>query len=655
METITYEEDLQTNPLYIRLIDKYSLLQEISINNWIVALPKRSSYSSKFLNNHEFMLSHILAPSEELPKTHFCNLVGEEVLINGTDVKIKCETAAANVHVLFEEYFYTKDSQRYKIICIDKPLSTKFSNNLTTCNDTVVKSVHQSLDLIHNLCSKQVERKIDNAIKSFNLRIQKSTDYDSLQANIKLLYEYCVNITCTKKIKEEQFLCMNMKFAVEYVLLDSIYDKIFDAIIVKQAEENEKFNKIIKKLSNITLNDLNISEPVASKIHDNFNVIRIEMLKIDSCKTSLDKLSSLKNVIDTISSTIGNVTTDILLPIMVYLVIKGNYYHWIPTLTFIQEFNLSSVLSAENQSTGSALLYILTTLEAIIYFIQTNENMCLEKNQLFHPKDINDIHSQEDYLMYIFTCIKEQNDSQLMVLLNMSYSAFKNESSVKCPSISPPCHPLCNCEKCDKKFESSTFDINQTSHEKLTMLHIASAFNSARILTILTNQGADVNARDSRGYTPLHYASQKGHQKVLFLLLHNQNNSINLRTNDDQTALILASIYGHEHCVKALLFFAEHTHTALDVNSQDKDGMTALHYATQFGYDGIVENLLEYQAKATIKNNIGKIPIDYARNSIIKKKLEEAAKYQVEELPITENEFIFVRKEDLADIFDEVT
>ncbi|KAL7037793.1 hypothetical protein ACKWTF_009356 [Chironomus riparius] len=655
METITYEEDLHTNPLYIRLIDKYSLLQEISINNWIVALPKRSSYTSKYLNNHEFMLAHILAPSDELPKTHFCNLIGEEVLINGTDVKIKSDTAAINVHILFEEYFYTKDSQRYKILCIDKPLSKKFANNLPSCNDTVVKSVHQSLELIHNLCSKQVERKIDNAIKSFNLRIQKSTDYDSLQANIKLLYEYCVNITCTKKIKEEQFLCMNMKFAVEYVLLDSLYDKIFDALIIKHTEENEKFNKIIKKLSNISLKDLNISESVASKFYDNFNIIRLEMLKIDNCKTSLDKLSSIKNVIDTISSIIGNVTTDILLPIMVYLIIKGNYYHWIPTLSFVQEFNLSSVLSAENQSTGSALLYILTTLEAIIYFIQTNENICLEKEKLFYPKDINDVHSREDYLMYIFTCIKDHNDVKFMNLLNMSYSAFKNELSVKCPSIPASCHPLCRCERCDKKVESSTLDINQTSQDKLTMLHIASAFNAPKILTILTNQGADVNARDSRGYTALHYAAQKGHQKVLFLLLHNQNNSINLRTNDQQTALILASIYGHEQCVKALLFFAEHTHTALDVNSQDKDGMTALHYGSQFGYNGIVENLLEYQAKATIKNHIGKIPVDYARNSIIKKKLEEAAKYQVEELPITENEFIFIRKEDLADIFQEVT
>lgn len=381
METITYEEDLHTNPLYIRLIDKYSLLQEVCINNWIVALPKRSSFSTNSLSNHEFMLSHILTPSEELPKTHFYNLLGDDlVIIDGNKIKVKNDSNSFTALILFEEYFY-KDSQRYKIICIDKPLSTKFFMNVSnSCNnnnsDSVVKNVQQSKDLIRQSCSKQVERKIDNGIKNFNLRIQKATDYESLQTNIKLLYDYCINITINRKLKEsDAFLCINIKFAIEYILLDSIYDKIFDAIIINFMEENEKFNTILRKLSNITLNDLHVSHTISSKILENFKIIRMEMLKIEHNKTSLDKLSCVKNTIDLISTLVGNVSTDILLPILVYVIVKSNFFYWIPTLTFIKDYNLSGVLSAENQSSGSALLYILTTLEAIIYFIQTNENI----------------------------------------------------------------------------------------------------------------------------------------------------------------------------------------------------------------------------------------------------------------------------------------
>jgi ankyrin repeat protein len=182
------------------------------------------------------------------------------------------------------------------------------------------------------------------------------------------------------------------------------------------------------------------------------------------------------------------------------------------------------------------------------------------------------------------------------------------------------------------------------------MLHIAAIYNLPKFITILTNHDADVNMQDAHGMTALHYAASLGHQKVLFLLLHAESN-LNLRNSKQQTPLILAAMNGHEHCVKALLFFAEHTHTSIDMNAQDVDGNTALHHSTQCGFEIIIDILLEYQAKATLKNNFGKIAMDYAFNSVVQKKLEDAIKYQVEELPITENEFIFIRSEDLADIF----
>lgn len=657
METITYEEDLHTNPLFLKLVNKYSLLEEVCLNNWLIAVPKRESFSKNFLNNHEFLLTHILTPSEELPRTHFTNLLGDEVFISGTDIKIKSQDDMSNVQILFEEYFYTKDSNRYKIICLDKPLGTKYSKLSSTGSDFVVKNVQESIELIRHKCTKQVERKIDNGIKNFNSRIQNATDYESLQKNVKLLYDYCVNITCSRKVvKDEPFMTMNLKFAIEYIVLDAIYEKIFDAISIRYAEENEKFNKVQKKIASITLEDLGISDDVSATIHENLNVIKLEMMKIDSSRTSLDKLSCIKNVIDVISNmTTVNLTTDLLLPCLVYIMIKTSYYSWIPTIKFIKEYNLSDVLSPENQSSGNALLYILTTLEAIIYFIQTNESVSLKSNVIFNPKNLEEISCQEDYLLYMFTLIRDSNEIQLDRFLKIPYSAFKEDTQ----SRRSKCHPLCVCEKCETKIsmdESGMCNVNdKSSQRQLTMLHIAAIYNAPKIVGQLINQGADVNAKDVDGFTPLHYASQKGYQKVLFMLLHNQNDSVNLRTNKQQTALILASMYGHEQCVKALLFFAEHMHSSIDINAQDSDGMTALHYATQCSFNGIVDNLLEYQAKVTLKNNIYKMPVDYAKNSVLKRKLEQAAKYQVEELPITESEFIFIRKEDLADIFKEVT
>jgi ankyrin repeat domain-containing protein 27 len=240
-----------------------------------------------------------------------------------------------------------------------------------------------------------------------------------------------------------------------------------------------------------------------------------------------------------------------------------------------------------------------------------------------------------------------------MKLINVSLSSFLAKNVSELCVIDPLCHPLCSCSTCRFKIQETDSNVNIKSSTNLTMLHIAAAYNVPKMVTILMNLEADVNAKDNNGCTPLHYAAKCGHQKVLFLLLHGRSN-INSVTNSQQTPLLLAAMNGHDCCVKALLYFADHTMQAIDLNSQDSYGNTAIHYASQAGFDAILDGLLEYQAKVTIKNNIGKIPIDLAYNSLIKQKLESAAKYQVEELPVNEQEFVWISNEDLADNLDDV-
>lgn len=167
------------------------------------------------------------------------------------------------------------------------------------------------------------------------------------------------------------------------------------------------------------------------------------------------------------------------------------------------------------------------------------------------------------------------------------------------------------------------------------------------------NLESNLNACDVNSWTPLHYAANAGHQKVLFLLLHGKA-SINAVTGEQRTALILATMGGHDCCVKALLYFSDHSNLSIDLNARDNDGNTALHYASLCGYDAIIDGLLEYKARVLVKNNLGKIPLDFAYSSAVREKLEAAAKYQVEELPVTDNDFVLISNEDLADNWDDV-
>ena len=66
-------------------------------------------------------------------------------------------------------------------------------------------------------------------------------------------------------------------------------------------------------------------------------------------------------------------------------------------------------------------------------------------------------------------------------------------------------------------------------------------------------KGDDVNAaRERDGRTPLHAAAQRGHKRVVAVLL-NDGASVDSRDNEGNTPLHLAAANGHDDTVRALL------------------------------------------------------------------------------------------------------
>jgi ankyrin repeat protein len=95
--------------------------------------------------------------------------------------------------------------------------------------------------------------------------------------------------------------------------------------------------------------------------------------------------------------------------------------------------------------------------------------------------------------------------------------------------------------------------------------------------------GADVDARDGYGISPLMYAARGDHPDmrhpaatdnpdVVQLLLEN-GAKVNAATDSGFVALFWAARYGHKEVVKVLI------EKGADVNAKDKDGMTALKWA----------------------------------------------------------------------------
>lgn len=95
--------------------------------------------------------------------------------------------------------------------------------------------------------------------------------------------------------------------------------------------------------------------------------------------------------------------------------------------------------------------------------------------------------------------------------------------------------------------------------------------NPTRVVTLIA-RGANVNARDDYGYTPLMWAAQEGHVMTMGALLK-RGADVNARDKQGRTALLIATVKGHTEIVKSLL--AHHA----DPTIKASNGVSAIDYA----------------------------------------------------------------------------
>jgi uncharacterized protein len=129
----------------------------------------------------------------------------------------------------------------------------------------------------------------------------------------------------------------------------------------------------------------------------------------------------------------------------------------------------------------------------------------------------------------------------------------------------------------------------------------AARMGDVKAVEAALDNGADVNARDADGITPLMHAARgdrpeianppmTDHPEVVELLIK-RGADINAKTDSGFVALFWAARYGHDRVTKVLI-----THGA-DVNAKDKDGTTALKWASTNQQAKVVELLKEAGAK----------------------------------------------------------
>lgn len=124
---------------------------------------------------------------------------------------------------------------------------------------------------------------------------------------------------------------------------------------------------------------------------------------------------------------------------------------------------------------------------------------------------------------------------------------------------------------------------NNKSDRGITALKLAMNHKHPEMIKILLTGGAD-------GLSALILASQNGNEEEVKLLIK-AHVDINLQNKEGITCLIAATQYNHEKVVELLLDQED-----INVDSADKNGYTALHHACRKGSKVIVDCLLQKNA-----------------------------------------------------------
>ncbi|MBC6415888.1 MAG: ankyrin repeat domain-containing protein [Bdellovibrionales bacterium] len=139
-----------------------------------------------------------------------------------------------------------------------------------------------------------------------------------------------------------------------------------------------------------------------------------------------------------------------------------------------------------------------------------------------------------------------------------------------------------------------------------TSLFFAIEIKNVERIEKLIDLGANVNARNDRGQTPLHYASEDGSLNKVVEALLKAGAEVNAKDIDGRTPLHHASLFNtHNLNVMKTLLKAK-----AEVNVRDNKGDTPLYWAVALKRIDKVKLLLEFGADPNIKNKNGETPYD---------------------------------------------
>ncbi|CAH1779792.1 unnamed protein product [Owenia fusiformis] len=642
----SYDEDLLENVFYIGLQSKApDIFHRATTERWMISIPKIGTIPKSAFTEENFK-THILQAIDDRPNS-YRTLNEKEVLIQDNAITTGSGFKdIRTVNILFEETFYNKSDESYRVLCINSPLEGGKFEGADAVPVISLQTIEDCTDLLWgHTASRKTKRQLDDLVEFFNESYNR-LEGESLRHNMDAAHS--VFTRAMQIVLKDNYLKRtsrhskpymdSLKTAVETYVMHGIYKKLFKSVRACLAANDSQLNKITRNLSELQLRDLG----VRSEFCHNVPKARRELSSINKYTTPLGKLYCVRRAVQAIMQPpkilkkgveAVPITTDDLLPILIFVVVKSETPNWRANLTFMTNFRFSK--SSNDDEFG----FYLASLEAVIEHVNSGQlnNIQIgaanpQKLQLSTSppssspgglwRQDSGGGADTQALDILFQLVKDGKFKQVSDVLS------KHQKNIDDTALKL-CHPLCSCDKCEallsrSRSDSSTVTVFSRDDRGYTALHMASANGQSECLSVLIKKGAVVNAADYHGSTPLHLACQRGHKTVALLLLHYKCD-LNACDNDGSSPLHLCTANGHEECVRALVEHDQGSGTPIDINASNDAGDTALHLASKWGYESILELLLEHGASVEARNRRKQTPVTCAHNANVQRLLQRAS------------------------------
>jgi ankyrin repeat protein len=210
---------------------------------------------------------------------------------------------------------------------------------------------------------------------------------------------------------------------------------------------------------------------------------------------------------------------------------------------------------------------------------------------------------------------KVNSSNQVMYLTEQRYEGYSQEYTRHANGLHIAA--FFGLRKIAERLIFNGADVKETDEGGTTAMHLAAENGHDEVVLVLVKNGANIDARETKyGQTPLHLAALNGHKAVAETLL--QNDALaNLKDHEGWMAIHVAVWTGKGEVVQVLL-------ESIDVNETGKDKLTALHCAAAQGHKILAQLLIDKKANVNAEDSDGWTPLHWAskkRHDIMKPRM----------------------------------